>query len=168
MHVIKSLGVFALALALLAYIPGRLVLRMTRLVVAPLEAVALSLNLGLILSAFLYWFLGYFSFREYFVFWPLAAAGVSIFYWRREWSWPGCYVKGPQLLLFGTILFGVFALTVSPVCYPNMTVTQNGGMRLCPLFDAPFHAAIANELTHSIPPKNPIFSGQVFKLPRRC
>jgi hypothetical protein len=41
-----------------------------------------------------------------------------------------------------------------------MTLTVDGGMKVCPLFDAPLHAAIANELTHTVPPQNPVFSGR--------
>jgi hypothetical protein len=41
MDVIRLLSVFAFALALFVYIPGRLVLRIARIVVTPLDALAL-------------------------------------------------------------------------------------------------------------------------------
>jgi hypothetical protein len=130
MHTIRSLSVFglALALALLAYIPGRLVLRVARAVVAPLDIVALSLNLGLVVSASVYCFLAYFSFQGYFIFWAVAVAGIFAYHQRKEWAWPRFCIKGPHLLLIATILLGALLLTVLPISYSNMTPTEDGGM----------------------------------------
>jgi hypothetical protein len=156
---IRSLSVFAVALALLAYIPGRLLLRVARIAVAPLDTLALSLSLGLVLSASIYWFLASFSLPQYSICWVIAAAGLFAYYWIQEWAWPRLCIKGPHLLLISTFLLGVLMFAVSPLYYSNMTLTKDGDMIVCPVFDAPLHAAIANELTHSIPPRNPVFSG---------
>jgi small basic protein len=160
MHLAESLSVFALASVVVAYIPGRIALRVARITVAPLDTIALSINLGLVLSATIYWFLAYFSFQQYFVLWIAVSTGIFAYLWRKEWAWPRFCIKGPHLLLIATILLGVLLLAVLPIYYSNMTATEDGGMKVCPLFDASFHAAIANELTHSVPPKNPVFSGQ--------
>jgi hypothetical protein len=93
--------------------------------------------------------------------WSLAAGATFAYYRCKDWFWPGFCVKRPQLLLIGTILLAVFLLAVSPIYYPNMTLTENGGMNYCPLFDGSLRAGIANELTHSIPPQNLIFSGRL-------
>jgi hypothetical protein len=159
MHTIRSLSVFALALVLLAYIPGRLLLRVARIAISPLDTLALSLGLGLVLSASIYWFLAYFSLQQYSIYWVIGTAGFFTYHWIRIWAWPRFCIRGSHLLLIGTLLLGVLMLAISPLYYSNLTLTEDGGMTVCPVIDVPLHAAIANELTHSIPPQNPIFSG---------
>jgi hypothetical protein len=46
-----------------------------------------------------------------------------------------------------------------PLYYTNLTLQADGTMRVYPVPDAFLHIAIANELTHTIPPQAPVFSG---------
>src|SRR5271154_2072152 len=112
MHLAESLSVFALASVVVAYIPGRIALRVARITVAPLDTIALSINLGLVLSATIYWFLAYFSFQQYFIFWIAVSTGTFAYLWRKERAWPRFCIEGPHLLLIATILLGVLLLAV--------------------------------------------------------
>ena len=50
-------------------------------------------------------------------------------------------------------------LAFLPFYYANLTPRADGTMRACPVPDVILHIAIANELTHTIPPQAPHFSG---------
>jgi hypothetical protein len=160
MHMIGSVILFVVAVALVAYIPGRLLLRFARISVSPLDVTTLSLNLGLVVSAIVFWLLSYFSLRGSFILWSLAGAGIFAYCWHNEWGRLHLCIKGPHLLLVATILLGVALLAILPPYYSNLTLTPDGQMRVSPLPDVFLHGAIANELTHSVPPKDPVFSGQ--------
>src|ERR1041385_3984171 len=88
MPIVGPLVLFLFAAALLAYIPGRLALRFARLSVSGLDNIALSLNLGLVISAIFFWLLSYFSIQQHFIYYALAGAGVFAYHWRKEWERP--------------------------------------------------------------------------------
>ncbi|MBV8821006.1 MAG: hypothetical protein JO022_21790, partial [Acidobacteriaceae bacterium] len=75
MHLLKSVTVFVLALTLLGYVPGRLAIGTVRSGLSRLDAVTLSLALGLVVSGIVYWILGCFGLQQFFVAWALAMAG---------------------------------------------------------------------------------------------
>src|SRR6266487_1352576 len=60
----------------------------------------------------------------------------------------------------GVVALGVTVLAVLPQYYTNLTRRADGTMRVHPVPDVFFHIAIANELTHAVPPQSPVFSGQ--------
>jgi hypothetical protein len=160
MPIVGSLFLFLFAVVLLAYIPGRLALRFARLSAAGLDSITLSLNLGLVISAIIFWLLSYFSVQQYFIVYALAGVGIFLCYWRKEWECHRLSIEGPQLLLVGMILLGVLLLAILPMYYPNMSLTPEGRMRFWKAAEPFLHTAIANELTHAVPPQNPVFSGQ--------
>jgi hypothetical protein len=161
MHMIGSLILFVFAVALVAYIPGRVLLRFARISISPLDITSLSLNFGLVVSGIAFWLLSYFHAASYFTFWVLAGAGVFAYYWYNEWGERfHLRFRRPHLLLLATILLGASLLATLPLYDSNLTLTSDGRMRVCPVPDVFLHAAIANELTHSVPPQNPVFSGQ--------
>ena len=105
MQIVSSLGLFTIGLGLFAYIPGRFLLRAARIVVVPLDEFALSLNLGLILSALLllgfrillcpkilYLLLANSCFRNNYL---LQAQSLT----RHKF-----HIRGPHFWLIGTIL----------------------------------------------------------------
>jgi hypothetical protein len=159
MPIVGPLVLFLFAAALLAYIPGRLALRFARLSVSGLDNIALSLNLGLVISAIFFWLLSYFSIQQHFIYYALAGAGVFAYHWRKEWERPHLCIDGSHLLLVGTILLGVVLLAIFPLYYSNLALTPDGRLRVWQTSDAYLHAGIANELTHAVPPQNPLFSG---------
>jgi hypothetical protein len=160
MHMFGSAVLFLLAVALLAYIPGRLLLRVANVSVSPLDMTALSLNLGLVASGIVFWLLSYFSLGRWLALWALVCFGILAYLARGERPRVRLCFKSPQLLLVVTIGFGVLLLALLPVFYSNLTLTQDGQMRVSALPDVFLHGGIANELTHAIPPQDPVFSGQ--------
>ena len=58
------------------------------------------------------------------------------------------------------IALGFAVLAVLPFYYCNLTLRSDGTMRVTGVYDVFFHIAIANELTHSVPPQAPVFAGQ--------
>jgi hypothetical protein len=160
MPLVGSLILFLFAAVSLAYIPGRLALRFGRLSVAGLDSISLSLNLGLVISAIVFWLLSYFSVQQYFILYALAGVGIFLYHWRKGWERPRLSIEGPHLLLVGMILLGVLLLAILPMYYSNMTLTPDGRMRFWKGADPFLHTGIANELTHAVPPQNPVFSGQ--------
>ena len=59
----------------------------------------------------------------------------------------------------GVLAIGIMALAFLPIYYTNFTSRADGSMPLYPVPDVLFHIAIANELTHTIPPQAPLFAG---------
>ena len=53
----------------------------------------------------------------------------------------------------------IIALAFLPIYYTNLTSRADGTMHVYPVPDVLFHIAVANELTHTIPPQAPHFSG---------
>jgi hypothetical protein len=66
---------------------------------------------------------------------------------------------GSVLVLAGILALGVIALAFFPIYYANFTWQPDGTMRVYPVSDVLFHIAIANELTHTVPPQAPLFAG---------
>ena len=56
-------------------------------------------------------------------------------------------------------LWEVIVLAFLPIYYTNLTSRADGTMHVYPVPDVLFHIAVANELTHTVPPQAPHFSG---------
>ena len=63
------------------------------------------------------------------------------------------------LVLAGVLALGIIALAFFPLYYTNFTWQPDRTMRVYPVSDVLFHIAIANELTHTVPPQAPLFAG---------
>jgi len=161
---------FLVAVAMLAYAPGRLALRTLGRRLHPTEEATLSLVLGLILSGCVYWLLGFIGAARYFPCWPpLATAILAWVLWTdRKGPEParkGRFFRAPSgwdrshAALAVVLLLGAAVLAALPQYYANLTWRPDGCMRAYPVEDVFFHLAIANELTHSIPPQAPMFAG---------
>ena len=61
----------------------------------------------------------------------------------------------------GVVAIGIIALAYLPFYYTNFTWRADGVMRVCPVPDVLLHIAIANELTHTVPPQAPHVSGHL-------
>jgi hypothetical protein len=62
-------------------------------------------------------------------------------------------------VLAGIIALGIVVLAFLPFYYTNLTLRPDNTMRAYPVPDVVLHIAIANELTHTVPPQAPHFSG---------
>lgn len=160
MHLLISIAGFVLAVTLLGYVPGRLALGTVRAGLPRLDTVTLSLALGLVVSGSVYWILGCLGLQRFLVIWALAMAIALAKQLRGKGTWPRGSMKGAHALLAAGVLVGATVLRLLPLYDSNLTLTKQGAMRVCPLIDGSFHIAVVSELTHSVPPQNPLFAGR--------
>jgi hypothetical protein len=174
MQIVSSACLFIIASILLAYVPGKLLLNALRRTLFPLEDLTLACVLGLVVSSFVYWLMTFVRQGRLYLLWPLTAASVFVWlYSRKRKSFlsnsarldPLSHGSGTPsrdrsiLVLAGILVLGIIALAVLPLYYTNFTSQPSGTMRVYPVSDVLFHIAIANELTHTVPPQAPLFAG---------
>ena len=165
---------FFIAVVLLAYMPGKLLLVLLRRRLTPLEDVTVACFLGLIVSGLVYWLITFVHQSRLYFIWPLATGAVFILLQdrttrsllRRSANVDVSYKQSAKraydrsLLVFaGIVALGVIALAFLPIYYTNLTSRADGTMHVYPVPDVLFHIAVANELTHTVPPQAPHFSG---------
>jgi hypothetical protein len=138
------------------------------------EDFTLACVLGLVVSALTYWLMALAHQAHVYVLWPLATTGFFFYLHAGKWK----SVFGPfekvtphnketvrpsrdrsGLALAGVVALGVAVLAILPQHYTNLTPRADGTMRVHPIPDVFLHIAIANELTHTVPPQSPVFSG---------
>lgn len=174
MQILFGACVFFIAVILLGYIPGNLVLFLFKRTLSSLEAVTLGCVLGLLVSGLAYWLLAFAHQARLYVFWPLATAAVFVWLHRVKWApllgqsakiglhdeeSPRQSCDRSHLALVGVVALGIAVLAIVPQYYTNLTRRPDGTMRVRPIPDVFLHIAIANELTHTVPPQTPVFSG---------
>ncbi len=153
-------ALFLLGTLTLGYAPGALVLHLLKRSLTPLEHVSLSLTLGLVTSAALYWVMRTAGAPALFMAWPVATTGLLLYLRRPRvrlkpdttWEWS-------HAALLAVIAVGVFVMVRLPLFFGNLTVAPHRGLSVVPIGDPLLHVAIAHELTHTIPPQNPVFAG---------
>src|SRR5712671_2048121 len=165
---------FFIAVVLLAYMPGKLLLVLLRRTLTPLEDITLACVLGLVVSGLVYWLMTFANQGRFYFLWPLIAAGIFVCLHQSNWrsllvnsSSIESISKGSAILsrdrsalvLAGLLALGIIALAYFPGYYTNFTWQPDGTMRVYPISDVLFHVAIANELTHTVPPQAPLFAG---------
>src|SRR5882762_3661194 len=165
---------FFIAVGLLAYMPGKLLLVLLRRKLTPLEDITLACVLGLVVSGLVYWLMTFANQGRFYFLWPLIAAGIFVCFHQSNWrsllvnsSSIESISKGSVILsrdrsalvLAGLLALGIIALAYFPGYYTNFTWQPDGTMRVYPISDVLFHVAIANELTHTVPPQAPLFAG---------
>jgi hypothetical protein len=174
MQIFFDACLFFVAVVMLAYVPGKLVLVVLKRGLSPLEDVTLACVLGLVVSGLAYWLIAYAHQARLYVLWPLATAAVFVWLHRGKWKSlsaqssklappdeesPRRSCDRSRLALVGVVALGVAVLALLPQYYTNLTLRLDGTMRVRPIPDVFLHIAIANELTHTIPPQAPVFSG---------
>ena len=174
MQIFFGTCLFFVAVILLAYVPGKLLLIALKRALTPLEDVTLACVLGLVLSGLVYWLMTFAHQGRFYLVWPLTAAGVCVWFLTSKRKSllstsaslePFCHGSATQsrdrstLVLAGVLILGIIALAFFPLYYTNFTSQPDGTMRVYPVSDVLFHIAIANELTHTVPPQAPVFAG---------
>jgi len=174
MQIVSGACLFVIASILLAYVPGKLLLIALKRVVSPLEDVSLACVLGLVVSGVVYWLMTFANQGRFYFLWPLIAAGIFVYLHQSNWRSPLNNSSGIEplskgsatpsrdssiLVLAGVLALGIAALAYFPGYYTNLTWQPDGTMRVFPISDVLFHVAIANELTHTVPPQAPLFAG---------
>ena len=155
---------FVLGVLFVVYLPGKLVLDVTKVSISPLEDLSLSLVLGMTVSSVLYYLCGLLSVQGIFVLWPAGAATVAAYRSWRAWPrwWEAKYtVRRAHLFLMLVVLVCLAPLVMLPAYYGNLALLPEGGMTFVGKpSDIAFHLSIAHELTHSIPPQAPFLAGR--------
>ena len=144
----------------LGYAPGALLLHFLKRSLTPLEHVSLSVTLGLVTSAVVYWLVASTGSPALFVALPACAGGLLIYLRRRDLLNIRLELEPSHVALAAVLALGVIVLVKLPLFFGNLTIATDEGMTVVPISDALLHVAIANELTHTIPPQNPLFAGQ--------
>lgn len=78
MQIVSGACLFVIAVILLAYVPGKLLLIALKRTLSPLEDVTLACFLGLIVSGLAYWLITYTHQARFFLVWPLMTAAVFV------------------------------------------------------------------------------------------
>jgi hypothetical protein len=174
MQIISGACVFVIAVILLAYLPGKLLLITLKRTLTPLEDITLASVLGLVVSGLVYWLMTFAHQGRFYLLWPLTTAGVLVWLLTSKRKSPlsnsACLElrshgnatpsrDRSKLVLAGVLILGIAALACFPLYYTNFTLQPDGTMRVYPVSDVLFHIAIANELTHTVPPQAPLFAG---------
>ncbi len=174
MQIFFGTCLFVVAVILLAYVPGKLLLIALKRTLTPLEDVTLACVLGLVVSGLVYWLMTFAHQGRFYLVWPLIAAGICVWLYssKRKSLLSNSTSLEPlsqgsatpsrdrsTLVLAGVLALGIIALAFLPLYYTNFTWQPDGTMRVYPVSDVLFHIAIANELTHTVPPQAPLFAG---------
>ena len=78
MQIVFGACLFSIAVILLAYVPGKLLLIALKRALTPLEDVTLACVLGLVVSGLVYWLMTFAHQGRFYLVWPLTAAGVFV------------------------------------------------------------------------------------------
>jgi len=174
MQIFFGACLFFIAVILLAYMPGKLLLLLLKRTLSPLEDVTLACVVGLIVSGLAYWLIAFARHPYIYVLWPLAT--TALFVYLQAGKWKSLFSQFEKLAprneeavkrscdrsgvaLAGIVALGVMVLAFLPLYYMNLTLRADGTMRVYPAPDVFLHIAIANELTHTVPPQSPVFFG---------
>jgi len=154
---------FIIAVVVVVYLPGKLLLDTARLRLNPLEDLALALVLGMVVSSFLFWVTAFLAVANLFVLWPLAA--TAAYFCRRTKIWSAIRhsrfsVNLSHFLLLGVLIAGLLPMAALPMYYRNLALLPDGAMSYKMVSDSVFHLSIAQELTVSVPPQVPFLAGQ--------
>ena len=76
MQIVFGACLFVIAVILLAYVPGKLLLIALKRTLSPLEDVTLACVLGLIVSGLVYWLITFAHQGRFYLVWPLTTAAV--------------------------------------------------------------------------------------------
>ena len=175
MQIFFGACLFSVAVIMLAYVPGKLLLLFLKPTLSPLEDVTLACVLGLVVSGLAYWLIAFAHHAHVYVVWPLACTSLFVYLQARKWK--SLWHQSTKLAAFdeesarrsfdrsglaltAVIALGVMVLTFLPLYYTNLTSRADGTMHVRPVPDVFLHIAIANELTHTIPPQAPVFPGR--------
>ena len=136
MQIVFGACLFVIAVILLAYVPGKLLLMALKRALTPLEDVTLACVLGLVVSGVVYWLMTFAHQGRFYLVWPLTAAGVYVWLHSskrrsllRNSARSSRFRKkarsgratGPVLVLAGVLALGIIALAFLPIYYTNFT-----------------------------------------------
>src|SRR5262245_41154419 len=103
-----------------AYAPGALLLHVLKRSLTPLEHLSLSLSLGLIVSAVVYWLFAIAGRPVLFVACPVAAVGLLLYLRRRDLTSIRLKLEPSLLALLAVLALGVMVLVRVPLFFDNL------------------------------------------------
>src|SRR4029077_14941696 len=136
---------FFIAVVLLAYMPGKLLLIALKRALTPLEDVTLACVLGLVVSGLVYWLMTFAHQGRFYLVWPLIAAGACVWLYssKRKSLLSNSSSLEPlsqgsatpsrdrsTFVLAGVLVLAIIALAFFPLYYTNFTSQPDGTMRV--------------------------------------
>src|ERR1044072_6779895 len=107
MQIVFGACLFVIAVILLAYVPGKLLLIALKRTLRPLEDVTLACFFGLVAGGVAYWLITYAHQGRFFLVWPLVTAAAFI------WLSAG---KTKTVWFYSTKQVSLFPDSAAPVC----------------------------------------------------
>ena len=164
-----SFPLFLIAITIIVYLPGNFLINSCNFNLFPIENFTLSCILGFTTTTLIYFFLALISLERLFALWPLIVSAIFIFnkFKKPKSSIPPPKSKDLSPLFFLCLIFlvgaGILSFAILPMYFKNFALLPNGNMRIIEWksSDVFFHLSIAHELTHTIPPQAPFFSGNL-------
>src|SRR5947208_2327175 len=78
MQIFFGACLFFVAVVMLAYVPGKLLLLLLKRSLSPLEDVTLACVIGLVVSGLVYWLIAFTHLARFYLVWPVATAAVFV------------------------------------------------------------------------------------------
>jgi hypothetical protein len=160
---VAELAVFPVLVLALVWVPGAVILDLTRVRVRPLDDVALSLTAGTAAAAAAYWLTARLGLRDLFLVWPVLALAAASVGWRRQrerlLAFRDAFHRKTTLVPIALVLLSLVPYTFLPLFYSNLRPLPDGGLTFYNLPDLVLHASLSGELTRTIPPGWPYLAG---------
>ncbi len=157
---IFDLAKFILFLFVFVYLPGRLVVWLAKIKLAPFETALVSAALGIPLLVLISWILNHLHLG--FLVFPLLLLADFYLIWKLKWRPEKFEIKKGNYLPIVLVLLGAFFQSI--LMFKSGSFYQSGiafwGVHG---YDAVWHMALVQELVSHFPPQNPGFAGELLK-----
>ena len=150
---------FLLAAAAMFYLPGRLCLDLSGLSLDVFGRTGVSTLLGMLASASIYWLATFLGTQSIVWLWPVLASLLWLSIRRRSGAPRSSAGVDTHVVASGLVLLAIVPLAFLPLFYPNLSRLPQGETSFYALPDLILHLAVANELTHAVPPQVPFLPG---------
>jgi hypothetical protein len=157
-----TVGLFAIGVTAFFLLPGYAIVRALRLRCSGEDRLVVSLGIGLVTSNVGFAVVSYASAPALYWLLPLGTVAYLV---RQQRSFTAQAPRpkaalATNLLACGVVAIPAFALTQFPV-HALDYVRDGAGAHLVAWADGALHVSIANELTHTFPPRNPFVGDQL-------
>jgi len=150
---------FVLVCWAVLYAPGRMLLDAMGVEQRGLDSWLAAVLAGVLAAAGLYWVFASLGVRGLFWAWPLAGALSSLRRLRDGGGHRADALRWSHVGLAVVVVLAALPLGIVPILLGNLTELPDGGLSFQPLPDVVFHAGVARELQHAVPPQVPFLPG---------
>ena len=118
-----ELALFPVLVLALVWVPGAVILDLSRVRVRPLDDVALSLTAGTAAAAAAYWLTARLGLRDLFLVWPVLALAAASVGWRRQrerlLAFRDAFHRKTTLVPIALVLLSLVPYTFLPLFIPT-------------------------------------------------